>query len=90
MASAGRDPLVLVVLAPITGWLLFRERIGRSALLAVLVAVVGVALLTLRGAGFGPGELITCGAAALWGLHVVLLSRWARPTIFRTSSTVTG
>lgn len=36
-------------------------------------------VLSLRGSGFGPGELITLASAAVWGLHVVLLSRWSVP-----------
>jgi drug/metabolite transporter (DMT)-like permease len=36
-------------------------------------------LLSLRGSGFGTGELLTLLAAVVWALHLVLLARWAQP-----------
>jgi drug/metabolite transporter (DMT)-like permease len=69
----------LVIIAPITSWLLFGDRPGRASWCAVAVASTGLALLSLRGNGFGPGEAITLAAAAVWALHLVLLARWARP-----------
>ena len=69
----------LVVIAPITGWLLFRDRPAAGTWLAVAVAATGIGLLSLRGAGFGPGEALTLLAATVWALHLVLLARWAEP-----------
>ncbi|MGS0688531.1 DMT family transporter [Nakamurella sp. GG22] len=68
----------LVVLAPLFNWALFAERPSGSTWVAVAVASAGLGLLSLRGAGFGVGELLTVLAAATWALHLVLLSRWAR------------
>jgi drug/metabolite transporter (DMT)-like permease len=68
----------LVIIAPITSWLLFGDRPGWPSWCAVAVASIGLALLSLRGNGFGPGEAITLAAAAVWALHLVLLARWAR------------
>jgi drug/metabolite transporter (DMT)-like permease len=69
---------LLVVIAPLAGWLLFRDRLSRSAGVGIGLATAGVAALGFHTAGFGPGELLTIASAAVWGLHVVLLSRWAR------------
>jgi len=70
---------LLVVIAPIAGWLLFRERLSPTAWSGVAIAAVGLAVLSLQAVGFGLGELLTLGSATLWGLHVVLLSRWSKP-----------
>ncbi len=84
-AITGTDALMsglltgtLVVLAPLIGLIVFRDRLDPVTLLAVAVAAGGVALLCLRGAGIGPGESLTLLAALAWALHLVLLSRWAR------------
>jgi drug/metabolite transporter (DMT)-like permease len=69
----------LVIIAPITSWLLFGDRIGPMVCCSVALASIGLALLSLRGNGFGPGEAITLTAAGVWALHLVLLARWARP-----------
>ncbi|WP_196073339.1 DMT family transporter [Nakamurella alba] len=70
---------LLVVFAPLTAWLVFRERITGTIWTGVLVTVGGLALLSFRSGGFGPGELLTLVSAALWGVHLVLLSRWCTP-----------
>ena len=76
---AGLLDAMLVVFAPVAGWLAFRDRLPATGWIAVGIATAGLALLSLRGNGFGPGELLTLLAAAVWALHLVLLSRWAEP-----------
>jgi drug/metabolite transporter (DMT)-like permease len=68
---------LLVVIAPVAGWLMFGERLDRATCLGVALATGGVLALSLSEARLGPGELITLASAALWGVHVVLLSRWS-------------
>ena len=68
----------LVVLAPLINWALFRERPNRATWVAVGIAACGLAVLSLRGTGIGRGEVVTLLAAAMWALHLVLLSRWAK------------
>lgn len=70
---------LLVVVAPLAAWLLFRERLGRATWAGVGLATAGVVVLSLRMTGLGPGELLTLASAAAWGVHVVLLSRWSLP-----------
>ena len=70
---------LLVVIAPVAAWLLFRDRMTPAVWGSVAVATCGVAVLSLQTTGFGPGEFLTLGAALMWGLHVVLMSRWSRP-----------
>lgn len=70
----------LVVIAPAVGWALFRVRPALSTWIGVAVATLGLALLSLRGGGFGRGEALTLVAAVVWAMHLVLLARWGRPT----------
>lgn len=72
----------LVIFAPVLAWVLFRQSLGRPAVLGVVLATAGVATLGYADggvAGLGPGELLTLTAATMWGLHLVLLARWAEP-----------
>ncbi len=70
-----------VVLTPVLAALLFRDRIGRSAWLAVTLATVGLGLLSLRGGlHVGLGEVLTLLAAVVYALHIVGLGRWSTPS----------
>ena len=68
---------LLVVLAPVAAWLVFRERLGSATWAGVTLAAAGVGVLGFHAGGFGPGELLTLASAAVWGLHLVLMSRWS-------------
>jgi drug/metabolite transporter (DMT)-like permease len=70
---------LLVVFAPVAGWLFFRHRLAQAGWAGVGVAVTGVLVLGLNANGLGAGEMLTITAATVWGLHVVLLSRWTEP-----------
>ena len=69
---------LLVVVAPVAAWLVFRERLGTTTWIGVALAGVGVAVLGFHASGFGPGELLTLASATVWGLHLVLMSRWSQ------------
>lgn len=70
-----------VVLTPVLAAAIFRDRIGRSAWLAVALATVGLALLSLRGGlHVGAGEGLTLLAAVVYALHIVGLGRWSTPS----------
>ena len=66
------------LLAGFWAWLLLRERPGPRLTIGLVLAMVGAALLSLRG-GFrlGAGELITLAGAALFALQVVAIARYA-------------
>ena len=66
-----------VVLTPLLAAPLLRQAIGRLSWLAVAVAVVGLAVLTLHGVTFGYGEALTLASAALYALHIVGLGAWS-------------
>ncbi len=66
-----------VVCTPVVGWALLRSRPGARTWAAVLVATGGLALLTLRGAELGIGEMLTVVSAALFAFQLVGLEGWA-------------
>ena len=66
-----------VVLTPIVLWVLFRRSVPRSTWVAIACSVAGMAVLSLRGTAFGPGEALTLLGALFYAVHIVFLGRWA-------------
>lgn len=79
---------MFVVFTPIVGAIFFRERIRGITWAAIAIAVFGLAIMTLRGVGFGFGESITLVTALMWSLQITFLSRWGRPEIAWAMTTV--
>ena len=67
-----------VVLTPLLGALLLRDRVPPSTWVAVALATAGLAALSLRGLSVGYGEALTLAAAALYALHILGLGRFSR------------
>ncbi len=68
-----------VVLTPVLGAVIFRDRVGRVTWLAVAMTMSGLAVLSLRGLSAGPGELLTLASAVFYALHIIALGRWSTP-----------
>jgi drug/metabolite transporter (DMT)-like permease len=68
-----------VVLTPVIAAALLRESIARATWLAVGLATVGLAVLSLNGFALGVGELVTVLSAVGYALHIVLLGAWSKP-----------
>jgi len=66
-----------VVCTPLLAAPLLRQRIGGVTWLAVVLAVAGLAVLTLRGVSVGYGEGLTLVAAVLYAFHIVGLGAWS-------------
>ncbi len=66
-----------VVATPLFAAVLLRTRITWLTWAAVLLAVVGLAVLTLDGLSVGYGEALTFVAAMLYALHIVGLGAWS-------------
>jgi len=66
-----------VVLTPLVSLLLLRTKISRSTWLAVGLAVIGLALLSLHGWAIGTGELLTLGCALVLAFHIIGLGAWS-------------
>jgi drug/metabolite transporter (DMT)-like permease len=69
-----------VVCTPLLAAAILRTRITPLTWGAVLLAVAGLAVLTLQGFSVGYGETLTLVAAVLYALHIVGLGAWSRPT----------
>src|SRR5581483_2434510 len=70
---------LFVVFTPLCSAVLLRRRVERTAWLAVGVATIGLALLSLRGLSVGTGEAITLLCALSFALHIVGLGEWSTP-----------
>ena len=68
-----------VVATPVFAALLLRSRITPVTWGAVLLAVLGLGVLTLNGFSVGYGEALTFVAALLYALHIVGLGAWSDP-----------
>lgn len=68
-----------VVATPLFAAVLLHTRITRVTWGAVLLAVAGLAVLTLDGVSVGYGEALTFVAAMLYALHIVGLGAWSQP-----------
>jgi drug/metabolite transporter (DMT)-like permease len=68
---------MFVVLTPVMGWMLLRQKTTLFTWLAVGLAVVGLGLISLRGWAVGPGELLTLACALCFALHIVGLGEWS-------------
>jgi drug/metabolite transporter (DMT)-like permease len=66
-----------VVCTPLLAALILRTRIGALTWGAVVLAVIGLGVLTLGGLSVGYGEALTLVAAMLYALHIVGLGAWS-------------
>ncbi|MGN0064021.1 MAG: DMT family transporter [Nocardioides sp.] len=66
-----------VVLTPLLASVILRTRIPALTWAAVVLATVGLGVLTLSGVSVGYGEAITFVAAVLYALHIVALGAWS-------------
>ncbi|HEX6757149.1 MAG TPA: DMT family transporter [Propionibacteriaceae bacterium] len=68
-----------VVATPLIAAVILRRRIAGVTWLAVLLAMTGLAILSLRGFTLGYGELLTVIAALLYARHIVALGHISTP-----------
>ncbi len=68
---------MFVVLTPVMSWGLLRRGANRNTILAVILATVGLGLLSLHGWAIGTGELLTLACALFFALHIVGLGEWS-------------
>lgn len=68
---------MFVVFTPLLMWAFYRERITASIWIAVVLATVGLAALSLRGWTFGVGESWTLLGAFFWAGQIIFLARWS-------------
>lgn len=66
-----------VVFTALFAAVLLRHRLHARTWVGVCLAVAGLGVLTLSGVSIGIGELLTLGAALIYGLHIVGLGAWS-------------
>jgi drug/metabolite transporter (DMT)-like permease len=74
--NAGLITGLLVLFTPLIDRL-FGVPLKRRTIVAVIVAVIGIGLLTGGPSGFGIGDILVVACAVLFALHIVLLGRWS-------------
>lgn len=67
-----------IVVTPLLGALVLRQRLGGRVWAAVGLAVVGLGVLALHGTALGLGVVVTLGSAVLYAVHIVAMGRWSR------------
>jgi drug/metabolite transporter (DMT)-like permease len=68
---------MFVVFTPFFTWLWLHQKIANNTWLAVGLAVIGLALLSLNGWSIGTGELLTLACAVCLALYTVGLGKWS-------------
>jgi drug/metabolite transporter (DMT)-like permease len=68
---------LFVVFTPLCAAVLLRKRLDRMTWLAVVLATVGLGLISLHGFSIGGGEALTLLCALAFGLHIVGLGEWS-------------
>ena len=74
--NAGLITGLLVLFTPIIDRI-FGVPLRRRTIIAVIIAVVGIGMITGGPSGFGLGDLLVVACAVLFALHIVFLSRWS-------------
>jgi drug/metabolite transporter (DMT)-like permease len=77
VSSTGFITGLCVVLTPVTALVLFRSRIAPAVWVGVILATVGLAMLSGIDAGSTLGDGLVLIAAEVWALQIVLLERFA-------------
>jgi drug/metabolite transporter (DMT)-like permease len=77
VSSTGFITGLYVVFTPLLALLLFRVRSGRAVWVGVVLATVGLALLSGVEAGAPTGDALVLAGAAAYSLQIVLLERFA-------------
>ena len=66
-----------VVATPLIAWIVLRHKISRYTWGCVVLATVGLALLSLHGWSVGYGEFLVLISAICFGAHIVTLAHWS-------------
>lgn len=66
-----------VALTPLLAWVFLRQRISKKALVGVIVATIGLGILSAGSVAFGWGEISLVACAVLFALHIIGLGLWS-------------
>lgn len=68
---------LFVVFTPLIGAVVLRRRVPSAVWVAVVLATVGLGLISLHGLAIGRGEMLTVAGAFFFALHIVGLGEWS-------------
>ena len=68
---------MFIVLTPVLSWVILKRKTMITSWLAVGIATVGLAFLSLHGWSLGFGELLTLGCAICFALQIIGLGEWS-------------
>jgi drug/metabolite transporter (DMT)-like permease len=66
-----------VALTPLLAWVLLRQKISKKSLVGVIVATIGLGILSAGSVAFGWGEISLVACAVLFALHIIGLGLWS-------------
>ncbi len=66
-----------IVLTPLFASILLRQRVSRFTWICIVIATIGLGLLSIHGFSVGLGELLTFISAIFYALHIIALSKWS-------------
>lgn len=66
-----------VVLTPMLASFILKERITKFIWSCIMLATVGLALLSIRGFSVGIGEMFVLASAFFFAAHIIALSKWS-------------
>jgi drug/metabolite transporter (DMT)-like permease len=66
-----------VVLTPVLGWLIFRRRIGGKVAIGSVLALIGLALISITGVSIEVGQIWGIVCAVLFALHILGLGHFS-------------
>lgn len=66
-----------VALTPLLAWLILRNKVSRKSLVGVVVATVGLGILSSGSVALGWGEVSLIACALLFALHIIGLGQWS-------------
>lgn len=67
-----------VVLTPLIGALILKEKLTIQTWFYIALATLGLGVLSITGLSIGTGELFVLISAFLFAAHILLLSRWSK------------
>ena len=67
-----------VVLTPLIGALILKEKLTIQAWFYIVLATIGLGVLSISGFSIGTGEFFVLISAFLFAAHILLLSRWSK------------
>jgi drug/metabolite transporter (DMT)-like permease len=66
-----------VVFTPLLAYFFLKERLTKLIWACVLIATVGLGLLSIRGFSVGLGEMLVLASAFFFAAHIIALGKWS-------------